>query len=107
MSNAEGESGNGDLGEIPLLSGIHSDAKPSVIQKMCDDAINSGHHECIWVCYNRGQKYFARDIRAPIDEGFDVYRLRYIGGLWKRISLRSPIKVQVVNVRPPWLFGVF
>jgi hypothetical protein len=73
---------------------------PSNIETLCIEAIKNGYDSCIWVCFTRRSRFFARDI--PIvqeSNGLEIHTLRNQCGWWKRISLRSPVKIQEVKVR--------
>lgn len=96
------------LSHIPIPPNASNDAKPSIIKEVCDNAMADGYRDCIWLCYNRGGNYFARDIAIPLESGdLEVCSLRYMSGWWKRISLRSPMKLHIVNVCKTFTVGSF
>ncbi|KAJ5284305.1 hypothetical protein N7505_002285 [Penicillium chrysogenum] len=54
---------------------------PSNIETLCIEAIKNGYDSCIWE-----------------SNGLEIHTLRNQCGWWKRISLRSPVKIQEVKM---------
>lgn len=76
-----------------------TNARSSNIKGICEKAIENGYKSCIWVCFSRGSSFFARDVPLQAEEGgLEIHSLRNRCGWWKRISLRSPVKIQEVKV---------
>lgn len=84
----------------PFLSPPKTNAKPSNIKNLCEKAIEDGYKECVWLCFNRRTRFFARSIPITRDgAGLEIHSLRNRCGWWKRISLRSAVKIHEVKVR--------
>jgi len=74
--------------------------KPSVVHSYCQQAIDRGHKECIWLAIKRGRKWIAKDIQlGGEDKPFGIYELRKISGWWKRHSMFSAVGVKEIKVR--------
>ncbi|KAF3399873.1 hypothetical protein F1880_008442, partial [Penicillium rolfsii] len=82
----------------PFLA-LESNARLSNIKSLCEKAVKNGYESCIWICFSRGSCFLAKDIPIKEDEdGIEIHRLRNCRGWWKRISLRSAVKIQEVKI---------
>jgi hypothetical protein len=74
--------------------------KPSVIHSYCQQAIDNGHKDCVWLGIQRGRRWIAKDIQLGVEEKrLGIYELRKLSGWWKRHSLYSAVGVKEIKVR--------
>jgi hypothetical protein len=74
--------------------------KPSVIHAYCQQAIDNGQKECIWLGIQSGRRWIAKDIQLGVEEKrLGIYELRKLSGWWKRHSLYSAVGVKEIKVR--------
>ncbi|CAI7624712.1 unnamed protein product [Penicillium manginii] len=86
-------------GEINPFLSPKINARSSIIKDRCEKAVSNGHNSCIWICFSRGSRFFAIDIPIKEEEdGLEIHSLKNCCGWWKRISLRSAVKINEVRI---------
>ncbi|KAF2192843.1 hypothetical protein K469DRAFT_551488 [Zopfia rhizophila CBS 207.26] len=72
---------------------------PSVIAEYCQQAIENGHEECIWLCMKRGRRFIVKDLPLKTDgKSIGLYDIRKQCSWWKRHSLYSVLGVKEILV---------
>lgn len=82
----------------PFLS-LETKAKVSTLGSLCETAAKKGYKSCIWISFSRGSRFFAKDIPIKEEEdGLEINGLKNYCGWWKRVSLRSAVRIQEVRI---------
>jgi hypothetical protein len=79
------------------------DGKTSALIALCNNAIQAGCKECLWICYSSNGGYRIKDIQlVPEGPSLEISSLKSRYGWWKRFSFRSAVGVEEVLVRLPF-----
>ena len=71
-----------------------------MIQDYCRRAQKQGNNKCIWLCFKRGRRVFATDVRLDnIKSSLGIHTLREHNSWGKRHSFYSAVTVKAVKVR--------